>query len=98
VGAVADRLFRALWVAALVSQVGTWMQTVGAQWLVVHAAHPAILVALVRTAYTLPAVLFALVGGVLADIFNPDRYTVPAISGVAPGGWHGGGQDEPAGT
>jgi transmembrane secretion effector len=50
-------VFRALWIAALVSQVGTWMQTVGAQWLVVHAAHAAILVALVQTAYTLPAVL-----------------------------------------
>jgi hypothetical protein len=25
------RLFRALWVAALVSNIGTWMQTVGAQ-------------------------------------------------------------------
>jgi hypothetical protein len=66
-------VFRALWIAALISQVGTWMQTVGAQWLVVHAAHAAILVALVQTAYTLPAVLFALVGGVLADIFNRAR-------------------------
>jgi hypothetical protein len=54
-------LFRTLWIAALVSNVGTWMQTVGAQWLVVHDAHAAILVALVQTAYTLPAVLFALV-------------------------------------
>jgi MFS family permease len=31
-------LFRTLWIAALVSNVGTWMQTVGAQWLVVHSA------------------------------------------------------------
>jgi hypothetical protein len=45
-------VFRALWTAALVSNVGTWMQTVGAQWLVVHAANAAILVALVQTAYT----------------------------------------------
>jgi hypothetical protein len=41
---------------------------VGAQWLVVHDAHAAILVSLVQTADTLPAVLFALVAGVLADI------------------------------
>ena len=32
------RLFRTLWIASLVSNVGTWMQTVGAQWLVVHSA------------------------------------------------------------
>src|SRR5690348_1512434 len=75
-------VFRALWIAALVSQVGTWMQTVGAQWLVVHAAHAAILVALVQTAYTLPAVLFALVGGVLADIFNRARLLVAVLAGM----------------
>jgi MFS family permease len=75
-------VFRALWIAALVSQVGTWMQTVGAQWLVVHAAHAAILVALVQTAYTLPAVLFALVGGVLADIFNRAILLVAVLAGM----------------
>jgi MFS family permease len=76
------RLFRTLWIASLVSYVGTWMQTVGAQWLVVHAAHAAILVSLVQTAYTLPAVLFALVGGVLADIFNRARLLVAVLAGM----------------
>jgi MFS family permease len=76
------KVFRALWTAALVSNVGTWMQTVGAQWLVVHAAHAAIFVALVQAAYTLPAVLFALVGGVLADIFNRARLLVAVLSGM----------------
>ena len=50
--------------------VGEWIQTVGAQWLLVHDSHAAILVSLVQTADALPAVLFAMVGGVLADIFN----------------------------
>ncbi len=31
-------IFRALWLAALVSNIGTWMQTVGAQWLLVPQA------------------------------------------------------------
>ena len=57
--------FRTLWIAALVSNVGEWMQTVGAQWLRVHDSHAAILVSLVQTADALPAVLFAMVGGVL---------------------------------
>jgi MFS family permease len=76
------RLFRTLWLAALVSNVGTWMQTVGAQWLVVHDAHAALLVSLVQTAYTLPAVLFALVGGVLADIFDRAKLLVAVLSGM----------------
>jgi len=63
-------IFRALWIAALVSNIGTWMQTVGAQWLLVHQPHASLLVALVQTADTLPDVLFAYVGGVLADIFD----------------------------
>ena len=66
-------VFRAIWIAVLVSNTGTWMQTVGAQWLVVHAAHAAILVALVQTSDYLPDFLFGLVGGVLADIFDRRR-------------------------
>ena len=79
-------LFRTLWIAALVSNVGTWMQTVGAQWLVVHGAHAAILVSLVQTADTLPAVLFALVGGVLADIFDRARLLVAVLAGMTAAG------------
>jgi MFS family permease len=79
-------VFRSLWIAGLVSNVGTWMQTVGAQWLVVHDAHAAILVSLVQTAYTLPAVLFALVAGVLADIFNRVRLLVAVLAGMTVAG------------
>ncbi len=66
-------VFRWLWLASLVSNVGTWMQTVGAQWFLVHAAHAAILVALVQTAETLPDVMFGIVGGVLADTLDRRR-------------------------
>lgn len=66
-------VFRALWIAVLVANVGTWMQTVGAQWLLVHLPHAAILVALVQTADFLPDVLFGLVGGALADVFDRRR-------------------------
>ena len=62
------------------------MQTVGAQWLVVHDAHAALLVSLVQTAYTLPAVLFALVGGVLADIFDRARLLVAVLAGMTAAG------------
>jgi MFS family permease len=69
-------IFRALWIAVLVSNIGTWMQTVGAQWLLVDMPHAAILVALVQTADNLPDVLFGLVGGALADIFDRRRLLI----------------------
>jgi predicted MFS family arabinose efflux permease len=78
-------VFRWLWLASLASNVGTWMQTVGAQWFLVHAAHAAILVALVQTADMLPDVLFGIVGGVLADTLDRRRLlmTVQAALVVA---------------
>src|ERR1700694_5799988 len=66
-------VFRALWLAVLVSNVATWMQTVGAQWLLVNQPHASILVALVQTADYLPDMLFGLIGGVLADTFDRRR-------------------------
>jgi MFS family permease len=68
--------FRAMWIAVLVSNVGTWMQTVGAQWLLVHLPHAAILVALVQVADMLPDVALAFVGGVLADTMDRRRLLI----------------------
>ncbi|WP_225823508.1 MFS transporter [Streptomyces naphthomycinicus] len=65
---LAARVFRALWIAQLVSNIGSWMQTVGAQWLLV--GHGAALVTLVQTAASLPVVLLALPSGVIADRFD----------------------------
>src|SRR5438128_8875252 len=65
-----QRAFRWLWLGVLISSIGTWMQTVGAQWLLVDAPNAAALVSLVSTANTLPVMLLALPGGVLADIFD----------------------------
>lgn len=73
-------LFRALWLAVLVSNVAAWMQTVGAQWLLVNQPHASILVALVQTVDYLPDVLFGLVGGVLADTFDR-RHLLMAVQG-----------------
>ena len=69
-------VFRAMWIAVLVANIGTWMQTVGAQWLLVYLPHAAILVALVQTADFLPDVLFGLVGGALADVFDRRRLLI----------------------
>jgi MFS family permease len=79
-------VFRWLWLASLVSNFGTWMQTVGAQWLLVHAAHAAILVSLVQTADMLPDVLFGIVGGVLADTLDRRRMLIAVQGGLAVAG------------
>jgi MFS family permease len=76
-------VFRWLWLASLVSNLGSWMQTVGAQWLLVHAAHAAILVALVQTADMLPDVMFGIVGGVLADNLDRRRLLIVVQAGLA---------------
>ncbi|HEX8346668.1 MAG TPA: MFS transporter [Actinoplanes sp.] len=68
-----DAVFRNLWLAVLASNIGTWMQTVGAQWLLVDAPNAATLVALVQTAGTLPVLLLALPSGTLADTFDRRR-------------------------
>jgi MFS family permease len=65
-----QRAFRWLWIGVFISYIGTWMQTVGAQWLLVDAPNAATLVSLVQAANTLPVMLLALPGGVLADSFD----------------------------
>jgi MFS family permease len=79
--------FRALWFAQLGSMLGTWMQTVGAQWILVETPDSAALVALVQVATTLPMLLFALPAGALADIMDRRRLLVAVqLFQVAVGG------------
>ena len=75
--------FRALWTAVLVSNVGAWMQTVGAQWLLVRAPNAALLVSMVQVVDMLPDVAFGLVGGVLADTFDRRKLLIALQSFLA---------------
>jgi MFS family permease len=70
------KVFRMLWLAQLASMIGTWMQTVGAQWLLVGRPNAATLVALVQTAAMSPVFLLALPAGVLADVLDRRRLLV----------------------
>ncbi len=71
-----SRVFRALWIAQFVSNIGTWMQTVGAQWLLIDRSP--LLVSLVQTAASLPIVLLALPAGAWADIVDRRRLLLGA--------------------
>lgn len=64
---LAHPVFRRVWLAAMVSNIGTWMQNVGAAWLMVSLPHSPLLIALVQTATTLPAFIAAIPAGVIAD-------------------------------
>ena len=55
-----SRVYRMLFVAQLVSNVGLWMQTVGAQWFLVEHHAGATVVALVQAASLLPTLFLAL--------------------------------------
>ena len=70
---LARPVFRSLWAAALVSNVGYWMQSVGAVWLIGDLSGSATLVALVQTAVSLPIVLLGLPGGAMADVLDRRR-------------------------
>ncbi|MCC3273428.1 MFS transporter [Arthrobacter zhangbolii] len=72
------RMFLILWVAQLGSNIGTWMQTVGAQWFLVENSDNPALVSLVQTANLAPSLLLGLVAGVLADAFNRRRLILGA--------------------
>ncbi|GAB2615767.1 MFS transporter [Paractinoplanes abujensis] len=67
------RVFRMLWVAVLAGNVGTWMQTVGAQWLVVQEPDAATWTSLVQTVTMLPVLLLALPAGAIADVLDRRR-------------------------
>src|SRR6266542_6074834 len=66
-------VFRALWIASVVSNIGSWMQDVGESWLMTSLTLSPLLVALVETAGNLPVVLAALPAGALADIVDRRR-------------------------
>src|SRR5712664_3968653 len=63
-------VFRNLLVADLVSDMGTFMQGVGAAWLMVSQGAGSLLVALTQTASAFPFFLLALHAGALGDIFD----------------------------
>ncbi|HEY1236544.1 MAG TPA: MFS transporter [Candidatus Binatia bacterium] len=66
-------LFRALWIAAVASNIGTWMQNVGAAWLMTSLAPTPAMVALVQAATTLPVFLVGVPAGAVADIVDRRR-------------------------
>jgi MFS family permease len=72
-GPLREPLFRALWIAAVASNVGTWMEDVGEAWLMTSLSDSTLLVALVETAGSLPILLLAVPAGAFADLIDRRR-------------------------
>lgn len=64
------RMFAAMWGAQFVSNIGSWMQTVAAQWLMLTLTSSAVYVALIQTAAGLPVVLFSILAGTIGDLVD----------------------------
>ncbi len=72
-GPLREPLFRSLWLAAIVSYTGSWMQNVGAGWLMTSLTMSPLMVSLVQAASSLPVFLVILPAGALADLVDRRR-------------------------
>jgi MFS family permease len=66
-------LFRNLWIASTISNLGGWMQDTAGTWLMTVLTPSPLLIALMQTAASLPVLLLGLLAGATADIFDRRR-------------------------
>jgi MFS family permease len=65
--------FRRLWSAQFVSNIGSWMQTVAAQWVMLSLTTSALLVSAISAAASIPVLLLAVPAGALGDLADRKR-------------------------
>ena len=68
--ALLHRDFRVLWCGACTSSIGTWMQSLAENWLVLSLTGSAFFLGLDAFLQQLPLMLFTLIGGVFADRYD----------------------------
>ncbi|HTF67024.1 MAG TPA: MFS transporter [Edaphobacter sp.] len=66
-------LFRNLWIASTISNLGGWMQDTAGTWLMTLLTPSPLLIALMQTAASLPVLVLGLLAGATADIFDRRR-------------------------
>jgi predicted MFS family arabinose efflux permease len=69
-----EPLFRSLWIAAVISYTGSWMQNVATGWLMTSLTSSPMWVSLVQVALSLPVLLIALPAGALADLLDRRKF------------------------
>ncbi|MBZ5507322.1 MAG: MFS transporter [Acidobacteriia bacterium] len=68
--ALRHRNFRLFWTGNFLSNIGTWMQNIAQGWLVLQLTNSAFWLGVVGFSSSIPILLFALIGGVIADHMN----------------------------
>jgi MFS family permease len=71
-----NRAFTVIWTATVVSNVGSWMYSAAAGWLMTSLNPDPLWVALVQAASTLPVFLFAIPAGAFADTFDKRKFLI----------------------
>jgi MFS family permease len=72
--------YATLWTATVVANIGTWMYSSAASWLMTELDADPLTVSLVQVASSLPMFLFAVPAGALADVVDRRRYLIVAES------------------
>lgn len=72
-GALRHRDFRLFWIGQLISQIGTWMQSVAQAWLVLDLTQSPLQLGFVSALQFAPILLLSPIGGVLSDRFAKRR-------------------------
>ncbi len=86
--ALRNRNYRLFWTGSFLSNIGTWMQSVAQGWLVLQLSNSPFWLGVVGFAGSLPILVFSLVGGVVADLFDRRKLlllTQTALMGLALG-------------
>jgi MFS family permease len=73
-------VFRGIWIASLLSNFGSLIQSVGASWMMLSIAPSPDMVALVQASTALPIMLLSLVAGAMAD--NMDRRRIMVVAQI----------------
>jgi len=71
-------VFRAVWLASVASNIGTWMHDASAGWMMTSLSPSPLMVALMQTATSLPFFLLAVPAGALADVVDRRRILIAA--------------------
>ena len=74
--------FRRLWVAQFTSNVGSWMQTVAAQWVMTSLTRSALLLSAISAAGSIPVLLLAIPAGALGDLVDRRRLILVSQLGM----------------
>lgn len=75
-GVLRHRLYRNVWLGALVSSIGGWMEILGVQWLMAKQTSSAVMMGYLAAAQLMPMLLLGVWGGLVADRVDRKRLLI----------------------